>query len=105
MVAVVWGFWGACMLLLVPCAPWVAWIHFGSILGVNGCLEAGFRGSWAQFRFHFGMPLEGPQAPGARFWGLPVPKEWSGSILGLIVGAKTRCKKSMKFGVRFYTEI
>ena len=37
MLAVVWGFWGfwACFCLLVPCAPFVAWIHFGSILAVK----------------------------------------------------------------------
>ena len=40
------------MLLLIPCAPWVAWVHLGSILGGNGCPEAGFSKSWAQFRVH-----------------------------------------------------
>jgi len=62
------------MLLVVPCAPRVAWIHLGSILGVNS-LPRGWTlrvlGSiWAPLC----MPFEGPQAPGHASGGFLCPR-------------------------------
>ena len=61
------------MLLLVPCAPWVAWIHFGRILGVKSLPREWILRVLGSIWAPFCMAFEGPQAPGHASGGFLCP--------------------------------
>ena len=99
--------WLLGMLLVVPCALRVAWIHFGGVLEVKwlpgGSILRVPGSIWAPFWLAF----EWPRAPGHASGGSLCPRGgldrfWSD--FGSQKGAKMHLKidkKSMKFGVRF----
>ena len=66
------GFLG--MILMVPCALRVAWIHFGGVLNVKwlprGSILRVLGSVWASFW----LPFEGPRAPGHASGGFLCPR-------------------------------
>ena len=76
MLVAVWGLQGLLgMLMVVPCAPRVAWIHLGTILGVKSLPRKWILKVLDSIWAPFCMPFEGPLAPGHASGGYLCPRD------------------------------